>query len=53
MNDLIGKIIAGHYRVAGLLGRGGMSEVYKVWDQERSVHLAMKVLHTDPLCDYR
>ena len=47
MSDLIGKIISRRYRVESFLGKGGMAEVYKVWDMERNVHLAMKVLHAD------
>jgi serine/threonine protein kinase len=47
MNDLIGKTIGARYYVESFLGKGGMAEVYKVWDQERSVHLAMKILHAD------
>ena len=29
------------------IGRGGMGDVYKVWDRRRAVFLAMKVLHSD------
>ena len=29
------------------IGKGGMAEVYKVWDEERSVNLAMKVSYAD------
>ena len=47
MNELIGKIIAERYRVDTFLGKGGMAEVYKVWDQNRSAYLAMKILHSD------
>jgi formylglycine-generating enzyme required for sulfatase activity len=47
MTDIIGKIIAKRYRVDSLLGRGGMGDVYKVWDSQRAVFLAMKVLHAD------
>ena len=47
MNDLIGRIMAERYRVDAFLGKGGMAEVYKVWDQKRSVFLAMKILHAD------
>jgi len=47
MNDMLGRVIAGRYRVDAFLGKGGMAEVYKVWDQNRSVFLAMKVLHSD------
>ncbi len=47
MNDLVGRIIAGNYRVDASLGKGGMAEVFKVWDHKRWVHLAMKILHAD------
>jgi serine/threonine-protein kinase len=47
MSDLIGKTISNRYRVDSLLGRGGMGDVYKVWDSQRGVFLAMKVLHAD------
>src|SRR3990172_5804367 len=47
MNELIGQVISERYRVDAFLGKGGMAEVYKVWDQKRSVHLAMKILHAD------
>ena len=47
MDNLIGKIIAERYRVESFLGKGGMAEVYKVWDQKRSVYLAMKILHAN------
>lgn len=43
----IGQYINGRYRVDVFLGKGAMAEVYKVWDMERNVHLAMKVLHAD------
>ena len=46
-DELIGKTLAGKYRVERLIGRGGMAEVYKVWDQERTVHLALKLLRED------
>jgi serine/threonine-protein kinase len=29
------------------IGRGGMAEVYKVWDMERTVYLALKLLRKD------
>ena len=39
--------LSGRYRVDDFLGRGGMAEVYRVFDLDRSVPLAMKVLHAD------
>lgn len=47
MQNLVGQLIADRYRVDQFLGRGGMSEVYKVWDNNRGVYLAMKLLHDD------
>ena len=47
MSSLTGKILLNRYRVDSFLGRGGMAEVYKVWDNQRMVFLAMKVLHQD------
>jgi serine/threonine protein kinase len=43
----IGQVIKNRYRVDEYLGGGGMAEVYKVKDQTRGVHLAMKVLRED------
>ncbi len=51
MTDLTGKLIAGRYRVDEFIGRGGMAEVYKVWDTRRSTFLAMKLLHADLALD--
>ena len=53
MNDLTGQVIAGRYRVESFLGEGGMARVYKVWDQTRSVHLAIKVLKDELARDRR
>lgn len=47
MDDLTGKIIGGRYRVESFEGHGGMANVYKVWDAQRAVYLAMKILHSD------
>src|SRR5690606_27375442 len=34
-------------RVDALISSGGMGSVFRVWDLERNVALAMKVLHAD------
>ena len=47
MNNPIGQTLLNQYRVDGFIGAGGMSTVYKAYDQKRSVYLAMKVLHAD------
>jgi serine/threonine protein kinase len=47
MTELTGRVLQSRYRVDAFLGRGGMADVYKVWDQQRAVYLAMKVLHAD------
>lgn len=47
MLDLTGRLINNRYHVVAFIGRGGMAEVYQVWDQKRASHLAMKVLRED------
>jgi serine/threonine-protein kinase len=51
MQNLVGQTVADRYRVEEFLGRGGMAEVYKVWDQRRATYLAMKLLHEDLALD--
>jgi len=45
--NLIGSKLANRYRVDSFIGRGSMAEVYKLWDQQRAVFLAAKVLHDE------
>jgi serine/threonine protein kinase len=45
MAETRSNLLAGKYRVEASLGRGGMAEVYKVWDPDRRASVAMKVLH--------
>jgi serine/threonine protein kinase len=44
---MIGKVFNNRYKVIEQIGRGGMSEVYKVFDSERNIDLALKLLHRD------
>ena len=37
----------GRYRIERSLGRGGMADVYLVFDQRRQVHVALKMLRED------
>jgi len=47
MDNLINAILLNRFRVDAYVASGGMSTVYRVWDMERNVPLAMKVLHLD------
>jgi len=47
MPDLTGKTLLNRYNVLELIGRGGMAEVYKIWDDERATELALKLLRED------
>jgi len=51
MPNLVGQTINNRYRVDDFLGRGGMAEVYKVWDTQRNVDLALKLLNEDLALD--
>ncbi|MBN2303925.1 MAG: protein kinase [Anaerolineae bacterium] len=44
---LTGQTLAGRYRFEELIGEGSFARVFKVYDTERRVHLAAKVLRTD------
>jgi len=45
--NLVGRTLRKRYRFDEHLGRGGMADVYKVWDRQRAVYLAAKVLKED------
>ena len=44
---LIGKVLLNQFRVDAFVAAGGMGAVYRVWDQQRNVNLAMKILHAE------
>ncbi len=47
MEIVVGSILKNRYRVDQTLGRGGMAEVFRVFDLQRKVPLAIKVLYED------
>ena len=42
-----GKVLLDRFRVENYVGSGGMGSVFRVWDLQRNVSLAMKVLRDD------
>ena len=44
-DDLIGRQLA-NFRVDGLLGRGGMGQVYSGWDVKLNRRVAIKIIDT-------
>jgi serine/threonine-protein kinase len=43
-----GQVINGRYRIARLLGQGGMGAVYKTWDLALDIPVALKEMQPDP-----
>jgi len=39
-----GDVLCGRFRIVHLIGKGGMGEVYKAWDQESEEYVALKTL---------
>ncbi|HEY8552384.1 MAG TPA: PASTA domain-containing protein [Thermaerobacter sp.] len=48
---MIGTVLAGRYRVTGLLGGGGMAVVYKATDQVTGETVAVKALRSEYVAD--
>ena len=47
MNERVGEIVAERYKIARLLGEGGMGAVYEVEHTHMRKRFALKVLHAD------
>jgi serine/threonine protein kinase len=47
VDDIIGSLLAGRFRVCGLLGRGGMATVYLAEDETLGRSVAVKVFRRD------
>jgi len=47
MTSIIGKTLLNQFKVESFIASGGMGAVYRVWDLQRSVPLAMKILHAE------
>ncbi|HEY9772840.1 MAG TPA: protein kinase [Planktothrix sp.] len=50
-DPLIGKVFAGKYEIESILGRGGMSIVYRARDVFMERVVAIKILHTNLMSD--
>jgi eukaryotic-like serine/threonine-protein kinase len=44
VDDVIGSVVNGRYRVTGLIGRGGMASVYRAQDLELPREVALKLM---------
>jgi len=53
----VGEVIAGKYRIEGILGSGGMATVFSAWHEELEQRVALKMLHagtrSDPTAEKR
>lgn len=42
-----GTVVAGRYEIAGLLGRGGYSAVYRAYDRDLNADIALKIIRPE------
>ena len=47
MENLVSQTILNRYRVDAFIDRGGMAEVYRAFDQQRQITVALKFLRED------
>ena len=52
-SSAIGRVLAGRYRVEGVLGRGAMGSVYRAVDEENGRVCAIKLMHQFATLDER
>ena len=53
MTVTTGQIIHNRYRIVSLLGQGGMGAVYRAWDTNLNIPVALKEMTPDPNADPR
>ena len=53
MSFTIGQVIHNRYRIDALLGQGGMGAVYRAWDVNLNIPVALKEMTSDPNADPR
>jgi eukaryotic-like serine/threonine-protein kinase len=51
MSTLVGMLLDGRYRLDELIGTGGMSTVYRAWDQTLEREVAIKLMHREVAAD--
>ena len=51
MSFTIGQVVHSRYRIDALLGQGGMGAVYRAWDVNLNIPVALKEMTPDPHAD--
>jgi serine/threonine-protein kinase len=47
MPDLRGEVLRGQYEIETLVQRGSLADLYKAWDSQRRMHVAVKVFRDE------